>query len=383
MADSIYMNNAATTWPKPEQVYRAIDDFNRNLGANPGRGSNRNTLQAGMILVETRDMLASLFNIADSNNIAFALNVTQAINMALKGILKPGDHAIITGMEHNAVARPLFWLEKQGVEISLAPCAPDGSLDPAAMEALCRENTRVICMLHASNVTGTIMPVEEVGRVARRRGIVFIVDAAQTAGVLPIDVEQMNIDILCFAGHKGLLGPQGTGGLYVNPDIDIATIIQGGTGSLSEFTVQPDFMPDKLESGTLNTPGIAGLLAGLQYLRETGLQQIRNHEKKLTDMLITGLQEIKGVTLYGPRDSNRQTAVVLINLEGMDCGELSSLLDHKYGIITRSGLHCAPMAHRTIGTLKAGGCRFSPGLFTTEKDIAKTCQAVYAIANNR
>lgn len=376
------MDNAATSWPKPESVYRAVDHFNRRLGASPGRGSHRRSVISGQILLETRESLAGLFNIKDSSHIAFTVNVTEAINIALKGLLEPGDHVVISSMEHNAVVRPLHTLKDKGVEVTVVRCSPDGTLDPSLLEQALTLRTRLVCLLHASNITGTIMPVAEVGRIVRQKGILFMVDAAQSAGVLPVDVEEQNIDLLAFTGHKGLLGPQGTGGLYIRPGLDVRPLVEGGTGSQSERVDQPDFMPDRFESGTPNTPGIAGLNAGVQFIQETGMEKIRQHEQELTDALIQGLREIKGVILYGPCDSRRQTAVVSFNIEDRDCGEVSFLLDQKYGIQSRSGLHCAPLAHRTMGTLKRGACRLSPGFFNTMEDIHKVIKAVYEIATS-
>lgn len=380
--DLIYMDNAATTWPKPESVYQAVDRFNRDLGASPGRGSHHRTVEAGLVLLETRELLGKLFNIKEISCIVFTANITASLNIGLKGILNPGDHVAISSMEHNAVARPLTTLEKTGVEVTAVQCAPDGSLDPYDVKLAIRDNTRMVCILHASNLTGTIMPIAEVGEIAHQSGAVFMVDSAQTAGVLPIDVEKLNIDILAFTGHKGLLGPQGTGGLYIRPGLEVRSLIEGGTGSLSEHVYQPDFFPDKFESGTPNTPGLAGLRAGVKYILETGTEEIRRHEQQLTDLLLSGLQEIKEVSLYGPCDSRRQTAVISCNVAGMDCGELSYLLDKKYNIIGRSGLHCAPMAHRTIGTLQQGACRLSPGFFNTNEDIGQVVKAFSEISRN-
>ena len=376
----IYLDNAATSYPKPECVYRAMDDFNRQMGGNPGRGASRKTMNSNSILLETREALASLFNIPDSTRIAFCLNVTEALNTGLKGILKPGDHVITTSMEHNAIARPLLSLTRRGVEWSTAKCSSDGSLDPDDIRRLIRHNTRMICVLHASNVTGTIMPIREIGIIAKEHDLLFMVDSAQTAGVLPLDVAECHIDLLAFTGHKGLLGPQGTGGLYVRPVVDIEPLKEGGTGSLSEELTQPAFMPDHLEAGTPNTPGIAGLGAGVEFILSTGLENIRSHERRLTEVLIRGLQGIDGVNIYGPLDADQRTAVVAFNIEGIDCGEVSMRLDHEYGIITRSGLHCAPLAHRTLGTLQQGTCRLSPGYFSTDMEIEKVLRAVYAIA---
>ncbi|NLT21194.1 MAG: aminotransferase class V-fold PLP-dependent enzyme [Syntrophomonadaceae bacterium] len=376
----IYIDNAATTYPKPEAVYEAVDHFNRFMGGNPGRGSNKKALKAGSMLLETREALARLFNIADSDQVAFTANVTESINLGLKGILKPGDHVITTSMEHNAVARPLHVLSQKGVQWTQVKCAADGSLDPADVRAAIRDNTRMICMLHASNLTGTIMPIDEVGVIAREAGILFMVDSAQTAGVLEIDVAAQNIDILAFTGHKALLGPQGTGGIYLRPGLEILPLKEGGTGSLSESLEQPALMPDRLESGTLNTPGIAGLLAGLNFIELVGQKAIGEKEQKMTAMLIEGLKEIKGLIMYGPKDVKRQTAVVAFNIVDIDCGELSYALDSEYEIVIRSGLHCAPLAHQTIGTLEQGACRISPGYFTTEEEMLQVIKAIHSIA---
>ncbi len=374
------MDNAATSYPKPECVYTAVDDFNRHMGGNPGRGSSQRTLRAGAVLLEAREALAELFNVKDSSRIAFTLNITQALNLGLKGLLKPGDHVITTSMEHNAVARPLFVMQSQGIEWTRVQCAGDGSLDPHEVGKAIRPNTRLICMLHASNLCGTIMPVTEIGRIAQQNNILFMVDSAQTAGVLDIDVVRDNIDILAFTGHKGLLGPQGTGGIYLHPRILINPLLQGGTGSLSESLEQPLCMPDILESGTANTPGIAGLKAGVAYIREYGRENIRAHEQRLTSLLLDGLREIKGVRIFGPADSERQTAVIAFNIEGLDCGDLGFSLDYEYGIITRTGLHCAPLAHQTLGTFESGTCRLSPGLFNTETEICQVIEAVHSIS---
>jgi cysteine desulfurase family protein len=376
----IYMDNAATTYPKPESVYDAVDHFNRCLGGNPGRGSHHATLKAGSILLDAREALSRLFNIKDCEQIAFTSNITESLNIALKGYLRPGDHVISTSMEHNAVARPLYSLSQQGVEWTAVACAGDGSLDPEEIRKAIKPNTRVVCLLHASNLTGTILPIAEVGRICRDNGLLFIVDSAQSAGVLPIDVEEQNIDVLAFTGHKGLLGLQGTGGIYVAPGIEIRTLKEGGTGSLSEYLQHPEIMPDHLESGTPNTPGIVGLLAGVNFILQTGPENIRKHEQEMTQMLLDGLREIKGVRIYGPGDSKKQTAVIAFNIDDVDCGQLSMQLDYQYGIITRSGLHCAPLAHQVIGTLERGTCRFSPGYFTSKDEIKTVIRAIHDLS---
>ncbi len=380
MVEVIYMDNAATSYPKPETVYDAVDSFNRYMGGNPGRGSNRSTLQAGSVIQQTREALAGLFNIKDSLRIAFAQNVTDAINIGLKGILRPGDHVITTSMEHNAVARPLHFLSQQGVEWTAVPCDSEGKLDPEDMRKAIKSNTRMICMLHASNLIGTIMPIEAVGNIARQENVLFMVDCAQTAGVLPIDVEQCNIDLLAFTGHKSLYGLQGTGGLYVRPGLTVNPLKHGGTGSFSEHLQHPVLMPDSLESGTLNTPGLTGLLAGIQFIEATGRESIHRREQVLMERLTEGLSSIKGVSIYGPADLKQRTAVLAMNIEGVDCGELSVSLDYEYGIVIRSGLHCAPLAHQTIGTFESGACRFSPGFFTSEEDIDAVIRAVHDLA---
>lgn len=372
----IYLDNAATSYPKPECVYLAVDRFNRDMGGNPGRGGNQQSLQAGTVVLETREALARFFNIEECLDIAFTANVTEALNIGLKGVLRPGDHVITTSMEHNAVARPLFVLSQQGVEWSQVACAADGSLDPEDIRREIKPNTRMICMLHASNLTGTIMPISAVGSIAREAGVIFMVDSAQSAGVLPIDVKLDHIDILAFTGHKGLFGPQGTGGIYVNPAVKIKPLREGGTGSLSENLEQPGFMPDMLESGTSNMPGIAGLGAGIGFINEQGIEKISGHEQQLLAQLIDGLRQIPGVKLYGPADPRRQTAVLSFNIDGMDCGELSSRLDYEFGIVTRAGIHCAPLAHQTIGTFERGSCRLSPGYFNTPADIDYVLKAI-------
>ncbi|NPV93382.1 MAG: aminotransferase class V-fold PLP-dependent enzyme [Firmicutes bacterium] len=379
---NIYLNNAATSFPKPESVYRSIDEFNRFMGGSPGRGSIQNSIEAGSVLFNAREALAEFFNIGDSSQIAFSLNVTEAINTALKGLLRPGDHVITSSMEHNSVARPLHGMSGAGVEWTRVRCAPDGSLDPNDFKKEIRGNTRLICILHASNVTGTIMPIDEVSEIARDSGVLFMVDAAQTAGVLPLDVEQQGIDLLAFTGHKSMLGPQGTGGLYIRPGIEVGSLKEGGTGSSSENLEHPDFMPDHLESGTPNTPGIAGLLAGVEFIKSTGLDRIRSHEMRLTDLLVEGLREIPGVKLYGPGSGAKQTAVVSFNIEGMACSKVGQYLENLYHVVNRSGLHCSPLAHQNIGTLQIGTCRLSPGWFNTEEEIVQTIRAVYRIARN-
>ena len=292
----VYLNNAATSWPKPERVYQAVDRFSRNMGGSPGRGSSERAQEAGAVILECRQALASLFNIDNEESIAFTLNATYAINMALKGLLQSGDHVIISGVEHNAVVRPINWLVREkGIEYSVLPCNSEGICDPGQAAGLLRPSTRLLVCSHASNVCGSIQPINQLGAFCRENELLFMVDAAQSAGVLPIDVQADGIHLLAFTGHKALLGPQGTGGLYVDPGLKLRTIIEGGTGSLSESMEQPAFMPDMLESGTPNTPGLAGLKAGIGYIKERGMNHIRAHEMELTGRLLNGLAEIPGI----------------------------------------------------------------------------------------
>lgn len=372
----IYLDNAATTWPKPEETVTAVVDCLKHTGANPGRGGHRMSLAAGRIIFETREAIARLFNVNDPERIILTGNATESLNLALKGYLKPGDHVITTSMEHNAVARPLHVLKSQGVEITEVRCSGKGMLDPGDMRNTIKKNTKAIVMLHASNVTGTIMPAREVGKMARENGLCFILDAAQTAGFLDIDVEEIDVDLLAFTGHKGLYGPQGTGGLFVRKGVELEPLKQGGTGSQSESAEQPEDLPDKFESGTPNTPGVAGLGAGIRFIRARGLEEIRRHERALTSRFLEGLKQLKRVEIYGPADPELQVPVVSINIKDQDSSEVAFVLDRVFEISCRSGLHCSPRAHKTIGTIERGALRFSFSVFTTEAEIDKTLQAL-------
>ncbi|WP_258359161.1 aminotransferase class V-fold PLP-dependent enzyme [Moorella sulfitireducens] len=371
----IYLNNAATSWPKPEGVYQKADTSLRQLVGSVNRGINRGSLDAAMAVLETRELLASFFNIREPENVVFTCNATAALNLALQGLLEAGDHVIISSMEHNAVVRPLYALKKMGVDFTIIPCAADGTLDPRAVEKAVEPRTRLICLTHASNVTGTIMPIFEVGEIARRHHLQYLVDTAQTAGEIPIDVEAAGITLLAFTGHKGLLGPPGTGGLYIRYPDTVNPLIYGGTGSNSELPGQPEIMPDKYESGTINAPAIAALGAGVKFIQETGLEEIRRHTLMLTGMLLEGLRQMPEVTVYGPA-AERRVAVVSINIRGIGAGEAGAWLAEHYEIVTRSGLHCAPLAHRTIGTLATGTLRLSPGYFNTPAEIEATLAAI-------
>ncbi len=376
---SAYLDNAATSWPKPEAVYQAVDGFMREVGATPGRGGHRREEEAARIADEARAALAELFHAPDPNGVAFTMNATQAVNMALKGLLKPGDHVITSSIEHNAVWRPLKALERRGVEVTAVPCARDGSLDPAEVESAIRPSTRLIAMLHASNVLGTILPIAEIGALARKHGIPFLVDAAQTAGAYAIDMQAMNIDLLAFPGHKGLFGPHGTGGLVVRPGIVLETWIEGGSGTESAPETMPEALPLRLEAGTQNAAGIAGLLAGVRFVLEQGVETIRAHEMELTALLMDELRGVPDLTLLGPADPAARTAVVSVTVEGYVPEQLAMVLDQVFDIATRAGLHCAPQAHRTAGTLEVGALRFSPGYFNTADEIHAAAEALISI----
>ena len=378
----LYFDNAATTWPKPKGMLEAMIRYQETVGGSPGRSAHRLSIEAARIVYDTREAAAELFGIDDPFRVAFTKNATEGLNIAIQGLLKPGDHCITSGMEHNSVMRPLRAMEAKGIEISIIPCRTDGTLDPADVEAAIRSQTRLIILIHASNITGTLMPVAEVGALARRHGIPLLVDAAQTAGAVPIDVEAMNIDLLAFTGHKSLFGPQGTGGLYIRKGLDerIAPLMMGGTGSRSEFEEQPDFMPDKYESGTQNAIGLAGLAAGIGFIRAEGVDAIREKEMALAKAFLEGAGVLKGIRLYGPPDVGKRTAVVSFNIDGMVPSETAMRLDEDYGILCRPGLHCAPLAHRTVGTFPRGTVRFSFGYYNTLDQVQEALKALEEIS---
>jgi cysteine desulfurase family protein len=379
----IYFDNAATSWPKPPRVAEAMIHFLNEVGANPGRSAHRLAVEAGRIVYNAREAVAELFNAPDPLRVVFGHNVTEALNLALRGLLRPGDHVITSSMEHNSVMRPLRALEQQGVEVTVVRCSPQGFLDPADVEAAVRPNTTMIVLNHASNVVGTLLPVAEAGRIARRHGLLLLVDAAQTGGAYPIDVQADSIDLLAFTGHKSLYGPMGTGGLIIGEWVDVERmepLKRGGTGSRSEWEEQPDFLPDLCESGTPNAVGLAGLEAGVRWVLEQGVDAIRAHEVELTQRLIDGLTDIPGVTVYGGLDATHQTATVSFNIAGMEPSEVGLLLDEEYGILCRVGLHCAPAAHKIIGTFPTGTVRFGLGAFNTQGEVDAAVAAVGQLA---
>jgi cysteine desulfurase family protein len=376
----IYLDNAATTWPKPQQVMTAVEEVLAHKGGNAGRGGHSAAMQMARLIYQTREDLCTLFGIKDPTRVIFTQNATHALNQGLFGLLQQGDHVITSSLEHNAVARPLWALKQRGVEVSEVPGIPGEEFDMEAYKKLFRSNTKLVVTLHASNVTGTLLPVKEIGQIAHDNGVLYLLDAAQTAGVFPIDLGQLAVDLLAFPGHKGLLGPQGTGGLIVKSGIRLEPLIYGGTGSLSEEDCQPDFLPDALESGTLNGAGIAGLGAGVRYLLNEGIDKIRVIEQSLCRKLWNGLQEIPGVKLYGSERVERKSPIVAFNIGELDSIETGYILEEKAGVIARAGLHCAAHAHRMFGTLEHGVVRFSPSHFTSEEDVELALQAVKDLA---
>jgi cysteine desulfurase family protein len=378
----LYLDNAATTFPKPEQVYEAVNKCMREYCGNPGRAGHKLALKAGREIYNTRELAAKLFNIQDPMRIIFTCNATEALNLALKGLLKDGDHVITSSMEHNSVIRPLNHLIEHGVETSIIKCDNKGRLNLKDLEDEICQNTKLICITHASNVTGTILPIKEIGEICKKYNVIFMVDASQTAGVCHIDVEELGIDLLATAGHKGLMGPQGTGLLYIKEGIDLKPLKEGGTGSKSEEITQPYIMPDYYESGTLNTPGIVGLGAGIKFVLSNTTDKIRKHEQILTKLMIEELKKIKNLTIYGVADSQHQVAVISFNIECLDSSEMAYILDNEYGICTRSGLHCSLLAHKTIGTMEKGTVRVSLSYFNNENDILNIIKAIKKIVKN-
>ncbi len=370
----IYFDNAATSWPKPPEVLEAMRYCLEFVGANPGRSGHKMSLAAGGIIDGTRQSIAELFNISDYNRVIFTLNATDALNMAIKGSLRVGDHVVTSSMEHNSVTRPLNGLWGK-ISVTKVRCASDGKLDPGQIKKAMRYDTRAIILTHASNVTGTVMPVREIGEIARQAGVIFIVDAAQTAGLLDIDVDEMNIDLLAVSGHKGLMGPPGTGILYVGERIRLKNWREGGTGSNSAVAEQPDILPEKYESGTLNFLGIAGLGTSVNFIRHIGLSKIIGHELALVSRFLEGARQIPEIKLFGLLDSVGRVPVVSFQLRDKDTIAVGGALDQWYNIACRVGLHCSPDAHRTLGTLNSMLVRFSFSYFNKpeEVDFALQC----------
>ena len=368
----IYLDYAATSWPKPKEVQRAMCDFLEYSGGNPGRSGHRLSISAARIVFNAREAVANLFHVTDPLGVIFTANVTHALNLALYGLLKPGDHVVTSSIEHNSVMRPLRALEKQGIKLTVVQCKMDGCLDLDLWRASVTPGTRLVVVTHASNVMGTVLPVKEIAAIAHQAGALILVDSAQTAGVIPIDQPDMGIDLLAFTGHKGLYGPTGTGGLVIGEGVDtsqLQPVVRGGTGSRSEFEEQPDMLPDKYESGTANSVGIAGLGAGVRWIQSIGVESIRAREVELNELLLSGLKNIPGITVYGPSDPEKRTAVVSCRVAGQNVSEVGLRMDDEFGILCRVGLHCAPSAHKTIGTFPEGTIRLAPGIFTSPEDI--------------
>lgn len=378
----IYLDNAATSFPKPSVVYDEVYRCMKYYCANPGRGGHAMSIACGKAVFETRELVSNFFNVNNPMQIIFTKNATEAINYALYGYLESGDHVITTHMEHNSVIRPLRTLERDK-NISLTVVKGDlyGYITASDIEKCIQANTKLIVCTISSNVNGIIMPIREIGDLARKKGITFMVDGSQGAGSIKIDVQNMFIDILAFPGHKGLLGPQGVGGLYVRECIKLKPLMQGGTGSNSEMIYQPEMMPDLLESGTLNTPGIIGLKSGVEYINRIGVENISEMKYLLTKRLYEGLSEVKGIVLYSRLEANYNSGVIAANLTDIDSTEVSYELDKKYNIATRAGLHCAPLAHELLGTINSGIVRFSLGCFSTLEDIDFTVKAMKEISN--
>lgn len=382
----IYFDNAATSWPKPICVQEAVNFYLENIGANPGRSGHNASVEAGRILYSTRENIARLFNCNDPLRVVFTSGVTESLNLALNGLLKPDDHVITSSMEHNSMMRPLRTLEKNGIELTVIQCDSRGCLDPFDLDGAIKSNTKIIALNHASNVNGTILPIAEAGKICRNHNLLFLVDTAQTAGSYPIDIEKDNIDLLTFTGHKSLYGLPGTGGLVIGDRVEIDNFLplkRGGTGSFSEKEEQPKFLPDKYESGTLNFVGLSALNASVKWILETGVDNIRSHEKKLTGHLLSGLQSNNGIKVYGPEDVNLQTSTVSFNVKNLSPSNVGQTLDEQYGVLCRIGLHCAPAAHRTIESFPDGTVRFGLGYFNTIEEIDIAVNAIKEIVNTK
>jgi cysteine desulfurase family protein len=386
MQTRLYLDNAATSFPKPPGVAEAMRQYADELGASAGRGVYREAMETGALVADCRRRLARLINCPDEKQVIFTFNGTGALNQAVKGFLRPGDHVVTTVMEHNSVLRPLHALHHEGrISVTHVPAdARTGLVEAREIIDAVRDETTLVAVVHASNVTGAIQPIADIGRLARQRGVTFLVDAAQTAGHVPIHVDELNVDLLAMPGHKGWLGPLGTGALYIRPGLEgrLRPLIEGGTGSVSERPVQPDFLPDRFESGSHNAIGIAGLRAALQWIEDRTVDAIRRHDQSLCERFIQAVADVDGLRLYGPRDAAQRVSVFSVRMNGLEPGELSALLESEMGILTRSGIHCAPMAHEALGTSGDGGTtRFSFGAFNTIADVDRAADALRQFAS--
>jgi len=377
----IYLDNAATSFIKPDAVYEEMMKCMKEYGANPGRGGHSLSIKASMEVMRVREKIGALFNIDDPMRICFTKNATEALNIGISGYLKEGDHVITTSMEHNSVIRPLNTLRRdRKIEFTVVDCNEFGEIDVEDIKKAIKKNTRLLVSTLSSNVNGIIMPVKEMGKLAHENGICFLLDASQGAGSINIDVKDMDIDMMAFPGHKGLLGPQGTGAIYIRDGLKLSPIIFGGTGSHSEIVYQPEMLPDNMESGTLNTPGIIGLGAGVEYIEKVGIENIKVRKHKLVKALYEGVEEISKIKIYSKSEIDSNSGIVALNFNDIDSTEVSYVLDRVYNIATRAGLHCSLLAHQTFGTVKSGIVRFSPGPFNTLNEIDLTLNALREIS---
>lgn len=375
----IYFDNAATSLQKPEAVIEAVAEAMKSLG-NASRGAHSAALGSNRMVYETRELLAELFHIDDPSRIAFTMNATESLNIAIAGIFRPEDHVITTVMEHNSVLRPLYRMEESGTELSFLQADKKGNISYEELENAIRSNTRAVICTHASNLTGNVLDLEKIGEICKKHRLLFLVDASQTAGIIPIDVQKMKISVLCFTGHKGLLGPQGTGGIYVAPEINIRPLVVGGSGVQSYLKTQPDEMPARLEAGTLNAHGIAGLHAAVSYIIEKGVEQIYQEEHEKTDYFYRMIRSIPDIHIYGDPEAELHAPIIALNIGDYDSAQVADELMETYGIATRAGAHCAPLMHQALGTQKQGAVRFSFSQFNTRKELDTGIQALRELA---
>ncbi len=372
----IYLDNAATSYPKPECVHTRVDEVLRKIGGNPGRGSHRMALEAGRVIFSTREALARLLNVPDASRLVFTKNATEAVNIALKGLLRRGDHVVTTSFEHNSVAKTLRRLEREGVSVTRVRGRRPDLVEACEIEEALTDSTRLVAVVHASNVFGTIQPVAEIAEVLRKRGVLLMVDGAQTVGALEVDLGSLGADVFVGTGHKALFGPQGTGFLYLAEGVEPEPLVDGGTGELDDLLE----IPDRLEAGTMNTPGIGGLGAGVGFVLDEGVARIREHEVRLVRRIMDGLAGIGGISILGTPEPDERASLVTFNIDSIAPEEVGTRLDRDFAVMVRSGAHCAPSAHRMAGTYPKGAVRVSPGYFNTEDDIEAFLQAVASIA---
>ena len=375
----IYFDNAATSLQKPEAVIEAVAEAMKSLG-NASRGAHSAALGSNRMVYETRELLAELFHIDNPSRIAFTMNATESLNIAIAGIFRPEDHVITTVMEHNSVLRPLYRMEESGTELSFLQADKKGNISYEELENAIRSNTRAVICTHASNLTGNVLDLEKIGEICKKHRLLFLVDASQTAGIIPIDVQKMKISVLCFTGHKGLLGPQGTGGIYVAPEINIRPLVVGGSGVQSYLKTQPDEMPARLEAGTLNAHGIAGLHAAVSYIIKKGVEQIYQEEHEKTDYFYRMIRSIPDIHIYGDPEAELHAPIIALNIGDYDSAQVADELMETYGIATRAGAHCAPLMHQALGTQKQGAVRFSFSQFNTRKELDVGIQALRELA---